>query len=418
MKRFYVKLIIASGIGWLLDAMNVILLSYIVTVLIETWHLTIAQSGIIILTNSLGLLMGAILFGKLADIVGRTNTFIITLLIYSVFNGLSALSWDYTVFSLMRFFAGLGLGGELPVVASLVSEWGTENNRGPLVVLLESFWAYGVVAAGLISRYVLITIGWRLTLAILTALAVYALVIRFTIPESPRWLIMKGRVERARELIVKYGFSESMFKDITKVGIRGAISDLFSKDLRRRTVIAWILWFSIAFGYYGFLLWLPTALVYRGFSIVRSFTFSLIMTIFSIVGYYIAVYLINPLGRRGTLILLFLVSVVSALLFAYAYNILTLIISGSILNLAMSGIWGTIYAYTPELYPTSIRGVGTGSATAFARVGMIIGPYIPVLLMGNFNYTMIVITIVFLIGLLTSILAPETFSRKQVEAMR
>lgn len=370
-KRFYTRLIIASGIGWLLDAMNVILISYIVTLLIETWHLTITQSGIIILANSLGLLIGAILFGKVADMIGRTTAFIITLLIYSIFNGLSALSWNFIVFSLMRFFAGLGLGGELPVVASLVNEWGgTESNRGgPLVVLLESFWAYGVVTAGLISRYVLISIGWRLTLTILTALAIYALVIRFTIPESPRWLIMKGKIERAKGLIMKYGFNESMFKDTVEIKIKGTISDLFNKDLRKRTVIAWILWFSIAFGYYGFLLWLPTALLYRGgFSIVKSFTFSLIMTIFSIIGYYIAIYLINSLGRRGTLMLLFLISVISALVFAYAYNISTLIISGSMLNLAMSGIWGTIYAYTPpELYPTSIRGVGTGSATALAR---------------------------------------------------
>jgi len=364
------RLIFASGIGWMFDAMDVLLLSYILVAASHELGLTKGDEGLIILANNVGMLIGAFLFGWLADLWGRRRTFMLTLALYSVGMGLTAFASSASDLAAIRLFTGLGLGGELPVVASLVSELSPPGRRGRNVVLLESFWSVGAILAAAIAYFVFPSFGWRAPLLALSAVALYALAIRATLPESPQWLRLRDPA-RARAIAEDYG--------VTLEGAerRGA-RELLAKGLRTQTLVLWASWLLLAFGYYGAFLWLPSMLARRGYGLVRTFGYSLAMSLAQLPGYLTAAYLVERIGRRPSLLAFFAGSAAAAVAFAFAPSTAWLLASGVALNFFNLGAWGLIYAYTPESFPSDLRGTGMGSSGSMARVGMIVGPLLPV----------------------------------------
>src|SRR6185437_12676566 len=163
------KLLGIAGTGWMFDAMDVGILSFVIAALALEWQLTPSEMGWIGSVNSIGMAVGALGFGILADRIGRKHVFMITLVLFSVASGLSALTTTLAAFMILRFFVGAGLGGELPVASTLVSESVEAKERGRIVVLLESFWAVGWLVAAIISYFVIPSYGWRVAL-IITAL--------------------------------------------------------------------------------------------------------------------------------------------------------------------------------------------------------------------------------------------------------
>ena len=149
------KLLGLAGTGWMFDAMDVGILSFVIAALAIDWNLTPAEMGWIGSVNSIGMAVGAFVFGVLADRIGRKNVFMMTLVLFSVASGLSALTTTLFAFLLLRFLVGAGLGGELPVASTLVAESVEAKERGRVVVLLESFWAAGWLIAALIAYFVI-----------------------------------------------------------------------------------------------------------------------------------------------------------------------------------------------------------------------------------------------------------------------
>lgn len=345
------KLLGIAGLGWLFDAMDVGMLSFIIAALQKDWNLTVEQMGWIGSVNSIGMAIGALLFGLLADRIGRKNVFMITLLLFSVGSGLSAFATTLTIFLVLRFLIGMGLGGELPVASTLVSESVPAKERGKIVVLLESFWAGGWLLAALISYFVIPKYGWQMALMLGAIPALYALYLRWSLPDSPRFMSVK-----------KEG---TVFGNIAKV---------WSSDYRRETIMLWILWFCVVFSYYGMFLWLPSVMVMKGFSLIKSFQYVLIMTLAQLPGYFSAAWLIEHMGRKFVLVTYLIGTAVSAYFFGNAESLAFLMISGILLSFFNLGAWGALYAYTPEQYPTSIRGTGAGMAASFGRIGGILGP--------------------------------------------
>ncbi|MGC9050339.1 MFS transporter [Pyrobaculum sp.] len=331
------------------DAWDVLILSYLLVAAAGELALDTQRKTLIILANNLGMLIGAALFGRLADRFGRRKIFMATLLLYSLGTGAAALARSWLEFAVVRFFAGLGLGGELPVVATYVSENSPPERRGRNVVLLESFWSLGAVLAAATSLYLFTSIGWRVSLVLLSLTAFYVFVIRLALPESQRWIESRG----ARPLSA------------------AAVPQV---DLYRLSIVSAI-WLMLAFGYYGAFLWLPTMLVKeRGFTYVGTYEFMFITTLAQLPGYFSAAYLVEKLGRRPVGSLYFLLSAASAVLFTYSGASGELVVWALALNFFNLGVWGVIYAYTPELFPTAVRGVATGMSGSAARVGMILGP--------------------------------------------
>ncbi|PEI86777.1 MFS transporter [Bacillus toyonensis] len=345
------KLLGIAGLGWLFDAMDVGMLSFVMVALQKDWGLSTQEMGWIGSINSIGMAVGALLFGILSDKIGRKSVFIITLLLFSIGSGLTALTTTLAMFLVLRFLIGMGLGGELPVASTLVSESVEAHERGKIVVLLESFWAGGWLIAALISYFVIPKYGWEVAMVLSAVPALYALYLRWNLPDSPRF----EKVEKRPSVIEN-------------------IKSVWSGEYRKATIMLWILWFCVVFSYYGMFLWLPSVMVLKGFSLIKSFQYVLIMTLAQLPGYFTAAWFIERLGRKFVLVTYLTGTACSAYLFGVADSLIVLIVAGMLLSFFNLGAWGALYAYTPEQYPTAIRGTGAGMAAAFGRIGGIIGP--------------------------------------------
>ena len=347
------KLLGIAGVAWLFDAMDVGMLSFIIAALQKEWNLNTEQMGWIGSVNSIGMAVGALVFGIWADRIGRKNVLIITLLLFSLGSGLSALTTSLTIFLAFRFLIGMGLGGELPVASTLVSESVPVERRGRVVVLLESFWAAGWLIAALISYFVIPTYGWQIALLISAIPALYAIYLRIHLPDSERF---------------------QKVKEQRKIPVGKSLKSLLSKEYVRRTLMLWTLWFCVVFSYYGMFLWLPSVMVLKGFTLIKSFQYVVIMTLSQLPGYFTAAWLIEKAGRKFVLVTYLLGTAISAYFFGNAETLTALLLSGCLLSFFNLGAWGALYAYSPEQYPTLIRATGTGMAAAVGRIGGILGP--------------------------------------------
>lgn len=387
------RLLLGSGIGWALDAMDVGLISFVMAALAQEWQLSNTTLSFIGSIGFVGMALGASLGGLLADRVGRRNVFALSLLVYGIATGASALVTSVAALIILRFIVGLGLGAELPVASTLVSEYAPQRIRGRLVVVLEGFWAVGWIMAALIGYFIvpLGANGWRWALAVGIVPTLYATVVRYGLPESVRYLESKGRETEAEEAVKKFeGGAVSVFtrptakiaKPVAKEDV-ASVSSIWSPELRKRTAGLWIVWFGINFSYYGAFIWLPTLLSGELQSLSKSFLYTLLITLAQLPGYAAAAYLIEKWGRRSTLTAFLLGSAFGATLFAlvasHTWTIpgkegVLLVATGSVLSFFNLGAWGALYAVSPELYPTAIRGKGTGAAAGFGRIASILAP--------------------------------------------
>ncbi|WP_072314311.1 MFS transporter [Agrococcus sp. Marseille-P2731] len=401
--RKHGRLLGTSGIGWALDAMDVGLIAFVIAALGEQWGLTGADKGWIASVGFMGMALGATLGGLLADRIGRRSVFALTLLVYGLATGASALVGSLAALLVLRFVVGLGLGAELPVASTLISEFAPKRIRGRVVVWLEAFWAVGWIAAAVIGTFVVGTSddGWRWGLAIGMAPALFSIVVRWGMPESVRFLESKGRFSEAERTVRPFEeaagiAAPSSLPDLepsaaVQQGTADAVQatageprvSIWSPALRRRTIALWTVWFCINFSYYGAFIWIPSLLVEQGFSLVRSFEFTLIITVAQLPGYAVAAFLIERWGRRPTLTAFLIGSALAAAWYGTASTEAMIIAAGCTLSFFNLGAWGALYAIGPELYPTNVRGTGTGAAAGFGRIASILAPLAVPLLLGS-----------------------------------
>jgi putative MFS transporter len=412
--------------------MDVGLISFVLVQLNVHWGLSAPERSWIATAGFVGMAIGASLGGLLADKIGRRQVFSVTLLIYGLATGASALAWGVASLVALRLLVGLGLGAELPVASTLVSEFAPPRIRGRVIVFLEAFWAVGWTIAALVGFYVvpLGSNGWRWAFAIGALPAAYALLVRRGLPESVRFLQSKGRDAEAEAVVKRFETSAGVSPDIaqtdtaacgtqdalgtaatlidavtgltvsspncTDVDSRVAaaetsgvlsglstptvaavtnsvsVASLWQGKMARRTAAIWVVWFCVNFSYYGAFTWLPTILVNDGATITKSLEYTLIITLAQLPGYACSGILIEKWGRRGTLAVFLLGSAVAAGLFSQADGASKIIAFGMLLSFFNLGAWGALYAVTPEIYPTVLRGTGSGWAAGFGRVASII----------------------------------------------
>lgn len=390
---FQYKLLVVTGLGWLFDSMDTGLISFILPVLAKEWNLSPAQVGWIGSIGLIGMALGAVLAGTLADRIGRKKVFSITVLLYSLSTGMCALSWSYESLLFFRFLVGFGLGGELPVAATLMSEYAPAHLRGRFIVLLESFWGLGWLVAACIAYLLIPAFGWQIAFVIGTLPALYVFLIRLHLPESIRYLLSHGRTEEAKAIIIdleqKLHVESRPFEPEPRTAqadqsaAKPQFASLWSSAYRTRTIMLWLAWFGIVFSYYGIFMWLPSIVYSQGFAVVKTFEYVLIMTLAQLPGYYAAAWLVDVIGRKYTLSLFLLLSGICSFFFGNAAAPFTLLLWGAAMSFFNLGAWGVIYTYTPEQYPTSIRALGSGWAAGFGRIGGMLAPVLVGVMLAN-----------------------------------
>jgi putative MFS transporter len=440
--RKHGRLLVGSGLGWALDALDVGLLSFVIAQLAVVWSSDKGALAFVASAGFAGMAIGAALGGTLSDRLGRKTVFALTLLVYGLATGVSALSWSVGALLVLRFVVGLGLGAELPVASTLVSEFSPRRIRGRVVVLLEAFWALGSIGAALVGYLVIPTSddGWRWALLIGALPALYAVFVRLRMPESVRFLESRGRHDEAERTVRSFEEAAGVAVPAaaapaapsaaapaagpapaarpaeapapTTTATRASAASLLRDGLRRRTVAIWVVWFATNFSYYGAFVWLPTLLVEAGFPLVKSFEYTLLITLAQLPGYAASAWLIEKWGRRGTLATFLLGSAVAATAFGFGAvsgSATQIVVSGMFLSFFNLGAWGALYAVTPELYPTRLRGTGAGWAAGVGRIASVAAPLSvpPLLVLGGTPVLFAVFGGVFVVAAAAALVLPE-----------
>lgn len=425
------KILFLTGIGWMFDAMDQGMVSGVMAAIGTDWGLNTGQIGLLGSSGMLGMILGAALSGMAADKWGRRNIVMRTLIIYGIASGLSGFAVNYPMLLVLRFCTGFGLGGELPAASTLISEYSPKKIRGRNVIILESFWAWGWILAALVAYLLIPVYGWRVAFWAGAVPALFAAYLRKAVPESPRYLEIAGKHAEADQLVrimeqqaniesLPVQADEYIYNKETKDHL--SLGDLWSKKYIRTTIVLWIIWIGINFGYYGFVLWTPSLLMAQGFALVKSFEFTLIMCLAQLPGYFSAAYFVEKIGRKKVLALYFAGTALAAWLFGHAGTTTQVLVYGCLLYFFSLGAWGCVYSYTPEVYPTAARASGAGWAAAFGRIGAFAAPLVVPVIYNTYGektgygYIFALLTAVFaMVAIVVAIFGKETMGRSLEE---
>ena len=384
--RFQRRLLAIFGLVWTADAMQVLAVGFTVASIAASFEMTVPQALLTGTLFFLGMFLGAAAFGRLADRFGRRKILLITVAMDAVFGLASAFAPDFTTLLILRFMTGLAVGGTLPVDYAMMAEFLPPSKRGRWLVALEGFWAVGTVIVALIA-WASVSMGvtevWRVIFFATAIPAIIGIFLRLWIPESPMHLLREGRADEAREVlneVLILNGKGAMANEALSLPENKPTAGIFSPAMIGRTLPILGIWFLVSLSYYGIFTWMPAQLATQGFGFVRGYGFLLALALAQIPGYILAAWGVEAWGRRPTLIAFLALSALGCALFVVASSPTLIAISLLVMSFALLGTWGSLYAFTPELYPTASRATGMGAAGAVARLGGLLGPSVLVYL--------------------------------------
>ncbi|MGH3976294.1 MAG: MFS transporter, partial [Pseudonocardiaceae bacterium] len=374
--RAHYMLLLAGGLGFMFDAMDGAIVAFILPDATREFGLSSGQTGILGSSLLVGFLIGALVAGLVGDKIGRRAVMMYALSIYCIASIVAAVAPNFETLFSARVIAGIGTGAESAIIAPYLAEFVPSRVRGRFVGSLAGFFSFGYVAASLLAVTVIAEVpsGWRWA-QVLTALPIVLLLWwRRALPESPRFLQAQGRAAEAEEVLKRFEdrirFStgrelapvpQTNFVDPPAVSngrLLNNMTALWKSGMAATTAPTWIYWFVGIFCYYGFFTWLPTLLMRSGFDIAKSFSFTVLIYLAQIPGYYTAAFVSERLDRKWAIVCCFVGAAASALAMGYAGNATTLVASGMFLSFFMNGNSALWYTYTSEIYPTIVRATG------------------------------------------------------------
>jgi len=387
------RTLVAGGLGWLLDAMDVMLYSLVLSHLMRDLGMGKGTAGLL---NSLTLLAsaaGGLFFGVLADRVGRTRALMVSILVYSVASGACGLSTTIVQLGVFRFILGLGMGGEWTTGAALIAETWPAQHRGKALGLMQSMWAVGeIVAAGVVAL-MLPRFGWRAVffVGVLPALMVFW--IRRDVPEPEIWL--RNREARPAD---------------------GSLRVLWRRDLRRNAIVATAMNACAMFGYWGLFTWIPAYLSLpvaqggRGLDLMKTTTWLIVMGVGKWLGYVLFGFFADAVGRRGSYVTYLVAAAALVPLYGIAETPLTLLLLGPLVAFFGTGFFSGFATVTSELFPTEIRGTAMGLTYNVGRGLSAAAPFVVGLLANRFGLgsAFFLQAAAFLAAALLALALPET----------
>lgn len=444
------KIWLLSSMGIFLDGFDLFILSIALPLIIPYFGATPLEAGLIGASATIGAIFGSIFGGYLTDKYGRKKIFLLDLGIFVISAILCGMAWSINSLILFRFILGVGVGADYPICASYVSEFMPKKIRGRLLISSFAFQAVGIFAAAAVGLLILLLypteLSWRMMLLVGAIPATLILVARRDIPESPRWHMKRGELLHAIRIICKTvcGLPEALkncilkYKNELKNSIYEAeaqnppFSILFTKDMRRRTILVTVPWFLMDVVFYGIGIFTPlflATLAFKGEGVdyiadnILALQGTAFLDIFLIIGFVLNIILIERIGRMklqiigfaGMIVGLFILVIASLFNFS---TIFLLFLGFTIYNLLMNmGPNATTFILPAELYPTKIRATAHGFAAGIAKFGAAVG-IILVPVINEFygiTITMSVMLILVLIALITTVVCRIETAGKSLE---
>jgi MFS transporter, putative metabolite:H+ symporter len=382
------------AVAFFFDSVDLGTMTFVLGSIKTEFGLSSATAGLVASASFFGMVLGAALAGLLSDRFGRRPVFQWSMVLWGAASYLCSTAHSVDALILWRVLLGVGMGMEFPVAQTLLSEFVPAAKRGRLVALMDGFWPLGFIAAGVASYFVLPHFGWRTVFALLAIPALFVLIVRRIVPESPRWLEHRGRVAEADAVTTKIEAQVMRTLGVATLPVparqtspassaldrpHGAFREIWSAAYRRRTIMVWALWFFALLGFYGLTSWLGALMQQAGATVTKSVLYTVLISLGGIPGFLCAAWLVERIGRKPTCV----ASLVGAGAMAWVYgqtalhlqSAALLIGTGLAMQFFMFGMWAVLYTYTPELYGTGARATGSGFASAIGRVGSLIGPY-------------------------------------------
>lgn len=392
--RVHTAVTAALGIGWLLDAFEVTIVNNVIGALRDLWRLTNLEASWILSIWFVGIMVGAYLFGYLADRFGRRRLFLLTLLLYGLFTFLTAFARGYGSFMVLRLLTAVGVGAEYAAINAAISEFIPARHRGKTNATVMNFWSLGAVLAALVTLCLLNNlppdVGWRTAFGFGAVIALGTGLVRRYIPESPRWLLARGNVQAAEAVVEnvekgRFEGSASRHLRFASTTASTAKQSGFWQQSRElitrypgRAALGSLLDFSEAAGYYGLFAFLALFIL-PAVSVPSQFVpwFYLIGNLGALAGGIAAAIWLDTIGRKITVPAFYALAAVGVVVLAVATrtgNWHWVLVAFTLANLFATGAWISAYPTFSEIFPTHLRSTGIGLSVAVGRIGAFLAP--------------------------------------------
>ncbi|XP_047325337.1 organic cation/carnitine transporter 7-like [Impatiens glandulifera] len=410
--KFQYYILAYAGLGWISEAMEVMILSFVGPAVKLKWGLSSSEESLITTVVFAGMLVGAYSWGLISDNYGRRRGLLSVAIVSTGAGFLSSFSPNYISLIILRCLVGIGLGGG-PVYSSWFLEFVPTPNRGTWMVVFSAFWSFGTVLEASLAWIILPRLGWRWLLALSSLPSFMALIFYICTPESPRYLCMRGEISDASKILEKiantnkrslpFGKLTSTEDDthslclvqnkpvVSKAGLLSIIN-LLSSNLVRITLPLWLVFFGNAFSYYGIIL-LTSNLSTGQISCLNSMGESnlykdvFFTSLAEFPGLVLAAILVDRIGRKLTMVLLFITACCFLLPLVIHERQLVTTSLLFVARMCTASAITVANIYAPEIYPTSIRSTGFGVASAVGRIGGMVCPLVAVELVSNCHQT-------------------------------
>jgi len=383
--RWHIRPRVIMGSATFFDAFTALSLASATPVLVQLWHLTPGEVGYLLAASYFGQFAGALIFGWLGERIGRVMSATYAALIMAVVSLACAFSGNFFQMFVCRIIQGIGVGGEMPVAATYINELSRAHGRGRFFLLYELIFPIGFLAAAVAGAQLVPVYGWNILFLLGTVPGLIITYMVSRLPESPRWLIRKGRYAEAEAIIRDLEASTSKRSPVAAQPLplaasqKSRWSELFSPFYRRRTLIVWAIW-ATAYGVTnGLNNWMPTLYntVYH-LPLQASLNFALLTNATQILVLLVCIFVIDRIGRKIWMTVSFVIGGLLLLplgLFG-ADDVTRVVIFVTLSYGVMSTINTVLYLYTPEIYPTRMRAIGTAAGTCWLRLASAAGPLV------------------------------------------
>lgn len=377
--RFHLGLLAWCFIIILFDGYDLVVYGTVVPLLTEEWNLTSVEAGAMGSYGLFGMLFGAIFFGTLADRIGRKNVIAITLILFSLFTLLCGFSDTPTMFSTFRFLAGLGLGGIMPNVIALLTDYAPKTMRSMVVSIVLCGYSFGGMLAPILGILVMPTLGWE---SIFWFAGIPLLFLPFMmkrLPEASTHLIRVNKKEELIRVLSKVSpESEFDIKDelveVKKTEANMPIVGLFKDSRTLSTLMFWIAFFMCLLMVYGLNTWLPKLMIEAGYALNSSLGFLIVLQGGAIVGTLIIAKLCDRYGSKKMLVPMYALGAVSLTLLGMGGSSFVIYTLVAIAGACTIGAQNLVQAYVSQYYPPNIRSTALGVASGIGRIGGMLGP--------------------------------------------